>query len=233
MTIHTWEHTIYFNWKIQCWKFLVFENKFFFIKEHLPFELYTKRWNSFATASGNIPYVDIYWKLTMSSKEVGRWKLYYKQTSVCGLMVSNREIWLFGGSPYLPVIGKGGGRLMDCWSRNVNTTHSHEFRFFYLFIYSTFFSAVCGNILTRGLQYRRVLFSSSGWSSGGSGGCGMVCRRWTESGGVVVHLASCRPQPVRRVRPLTVFIPRILDVQPAPLLVSSFLWGVPTTPDRD
>lgn len=34
---------------------------------------------------------------------------------------------------------------------------------------------------------------------------------------MVAHLASCRPQPVRRVSPLTVFIPRILDAQPAPL----------------
>jgi len=103
---------------------------------------------------------------------------------------------------------------------------------FYLFIYSTFLSAVCGSILTRGLQYRRALFSSSSSSSsssdgGGAGGCGMVCRRWTESGGVVVHLASCRPQPVRRVRPLTVFIPRILDVQPAPLWSLRFCEGVP------
>jgi len=53
----------------------------------------------------------------------------------------------------------------------------------------------------------------------------MVCRRWIESGGVVVHLASCRPQPDRRVRPLTVFIPRILDVQPAPLWSLRFCEG--------
>lgn len=34
----------------------------------------------------------------------------------------------------------GRGELMDCWSRNVNTTHSHESLFIYLFIYSAFLS---------------------------------------------------------------------------------------------
>lgn len=41
----------------------------------------------------------------------------------------------------------GGERLMDCWSRDVNTTHSHEreslFLFIYLFIYSASFSVLC------------------------------------------------------------------------------------------
>lgn len=107
---------------------------------------------------------------------------------------------------------------MDCWSRNVNTTHSRESLFLFIYLFRVLFCRVRGDILTRGQQYCRALSSGDGGGGdGGSSGCGMVCRRWIESGGVVVHLASCRPQPVRRVRPLTVFIPRILDVQPAPL----------------
>lgn len=127
--------------------------------------------------------------------------------------------WFFGGSP--------SARLLPSSARGVNgllvaKCQYHAFAritfFIYLFILRPVSPArrVRGGILTRGLQYRRALSRDDG-GGGSNGGCGMVCRRWIESGGVVVHLASCRPQPVRRVRPLTVFIPRILDVQPAPL----------------
>lgn len=120
---------------------------------------------------------------------------------------------------------------MNCWQWNVNNTRSRESFFLFIYLFRFLFHYPQG-ILTRGQQYHSALSDSGGGSSGSGDdgdrccdGCGMVCRRWIESGGVVVHLASCRPQPVRCVRPLTVFIPRILDVQPAPLRSLRFSEG--------
>jgi len=84
--------------------------------------------------------------------------------------------------------------------------------FHVLFLYARAFWRADYNIAAR-FPATVMVGAASSNGGGGGGGCGMVCRRWIESGGVVVHLASCRPQPDRRVRPLTVFIPRILDVQ--------------------